>query len=56
MGLKGLVSLDKKTKIRQYKLIRPLLDQKKEDLEFIVKNVFNFYVKIHQIMMKNIKE
>ena len=43
-GLKGLVSLDKKNKINGKTLIRPLLDQKKEDLVFISKNVFNFYV------------
>ena len=43
-GLKGLVSLDKENKINGKTLIRPLLDQKKEDLVFISKNVFNFYV------------
>ena len=44
-GLKGLISLDKKNKIGNKNLLRPLLDQKKEDLAFISKNVFNFYVK-----------
>ncbi len=44
-GLKGLISLDKKNKIGNKNLLRPLLDQKKEDLVFVSKNVFNFYVK-----------
>ena len=44
-GLKGLISLDKKKKIKNVTLHRPLLDEKKNDLEFISKNVFNFYVK-----------
>ena len=43
-GLKGLISLDKKNKIGNKNLLRPLLDQRKEDLTFISKNVFNFYV------------
>ena len=43
-GLKGLISLDKKNKIGNKNLLRPLLDEKKEDLAFISKNVFNFYV------------
>jgi len=43
-GLKGLVSLDKKNKIGNKTLLRPLLDQKKKDLEFVSKKVFNFYV------------
>ena len=43
-GLKGLVSLDKKNKIEQIILQRPLLDFKKKDLIFLSKNVFNFYV------------
>ena len=44
-GLKGLISLSKKTKIQNVTILRPLLDQKKEDLVFICKKVFNFYVK-----------
>ena len=44
-GLKGLVSLDKKTKIGNINLLRPLLSQKKKDLIFLAKSVFNFYVK-----------
>ena len=44
-GLKGLISLNKKTLINKKNLFRPLLDQKKNDLTFLSKNVFNFYVK-----------
>ena len=43
-GLKGLVSLDKKSKIDNKILFRPLLHQKKENLKFLAKYVFNFYV------------
>jgi tRNA(Ile)-lysidine synthase len=43
-GLKGLISLDKKSNIDGKNLLRPLLDQKKEDLVYLSKNVFNFYV------------
>ena len=43
-GLKGLVSLDKKSKINNISLLRPLLDQKKEDLLFLSQKVFNFYL------------
>ena len=43
-GLKGLVSLDKKSKFGNINLHRPLLDEKKEDLEFLSKNVFKFYI------------
>ena len=43
-GLKGLISLNKKNKIQNKYLIRPLLDQKKDDLIFLSKHVFNFYV------------
>ena len=43
-GLKGLVSLDKKSVIEKKNLIRPLLFEKKENLIFISKHVFNFYV------------
>ena len=44
-GLKGLVSLDKKILIYDKYLLRPLLNQKKDDLIFISKHVFDFYVK-----------
>ncbi len=44
-GLKGLISLSKKTKLQNVTILRPLLDQKKEDLVFISKKVFDFYVK-----------
>ena len=43
-GLKGLVSFGKKSKFEEKNLLRPLLDQKKEDLMFISKYVFNFFV------------
>ena len=43
-GLKGLITLGLKNKIDNKNLIRPLIDQKKKDLEFISKYVFNFYV------------
>ena len=44
-GLKGLVSLDKKSTINKINLIRPLLNFDKEDLIFISKYIFNFFVK-----------
>ena len=44
-GLKGLISFDKETRINQIYLLRPLLNQKKNDLIFIAKHAFNFYVK-----------
>ena len=43
-GLKGLISLEKKTVISDKNLFRPLLDQNKEDLIFISKKVFGFYI------------
>ena len=43
-GLKGLVSLDKKVKSNNINLLRPLLDHGKDELIYISKNVFNFYV------------
>ena len=43
-GLKGLISFNKKVKIEDKNIFRPLLDQKKDDLVFISKFVFNFYV------------
>ena len=44
-GLKGLISLEKKTTIDEINLIRPLLDFEKKDLEFTSDYVFNFFVK-----------
>ena len=44
-GLRGLVSLEKKTTINGINLIRPLLDFEKKDLEFISNHIFNFFVK-----------
>ena len=43
-GLKGLISLDKKTKIKNKNILRPLIGQTKEDLIYISKKVFNFYI------------
>ena len=43
-GLKGLVSLDKVSKFKGKNILRPLLNLKKEDLIYISKKVFNFYV------------
>ncbi len=44
-GLKGLISLSKKTKLQNVTILRPLINQKKEDLVFISKKVYDFYVK-----------
>jgi len=44
-GLNGLVSLDIKNKIGNKNLLRPLLNENKENLMFLSKKVFNFYVK-----------
>ncbi len=43
-GLKGLISLDKEAEIGDKILLRPLLKHKKDDLIFISKHVFNYYV------------
>ena len=43
-GLKGLVSLGKKTQQDKIDIIRPLLDLSKNDLIYISKNIFGFYV------------
>ena len=43
-GLKGLVSLDKEIVINEKNLLRPLINEKKEDLKFLTKKVFNFYI------------
>tara|TARA_A100000164_G_scaffold107753_1_gene94950 strand:+ start:1172 stop:2221 length:1050 start_codon:yes stop_codon:yes gene_type:complete len=44
-GLKGLISLGKKTTIDNINILRPLLDISKSELEFISTNTFNFFVK-----------
>ena len=44
-GLKGLISLDKKTTLKKKNLLRPLLEFQKKDLIFLSNKVFNFYVK-----------
>ncbi len=43
-GLKGLISFGKKTKIGNITVLRPLINQKKEDLIVVSKKVFGFYV------------
>ncbi len=43
-GLKGLISLEKKTNINGINLLRPLLDIEKKKLENISKSVFKFFV------------
>jgi tRNA(Ile)-lysidine synthase len=43
-GLKGLVSLEKKTMVNKINLLRPLLHFDKKDLEFISNHVFNFFI------------
>tara|TARA_B100001109_G_C18810911_1_gene449662 strand:- start:114 stop:1124 length:1011 start_codon:yes stop_codon:yes gene_type:complete len=43
-GLKGLISLSKKSSIGNTNILRPLLDLKKKDLKFIAHYVFGFYV------------
>tara|TARA_B100001121_G_scaffold304696_1_gene320663 strand:- start:607 stop:1635 length:1029 start_codon:yes stop_codon:yes gene_type:complete len=43
-GLKGLISLDKISKSGDKFLLRPLLNQTKDDLIFVSKKVFNFYI------------
>jgi tRNA(Ile)-lysidine synthase len=44
-GLKGLVSLEKKTTIDEINLIRPLLEFEKKHLQYIAIQVFNFFIK-----------
>ena len=44
-GLKGLISLNKKNVINNIEILRPLLDLKKEDLIFVAKHVFDYYIK-----------
>ena len=44
-GLKGLVSLDEKTKINKINYIRPLLEFDKKQLEKITLKVFKIFVK-----------
>tara|TARA_Y100001936_G_scaffold234472_1_gene261610 strand:- start:454 stop:1482 length:1029 start_codon:yes stop_codon:yes gene_type:complete len=43
-GLNGLISLNTKSKVGNKNLLRPLLNQSKEDLVYISKKVFNFYI------------
>ena len=44
-GLKGLVSLDNRSKINGINIWRPLIEIEKKELEFISKKVFNFFVR-----------
>ena len=44
-GLKGLISLESKNRVSNINILRPLLYQKKEDLVFLSKKVFDFYIK-----------
>ena len=55
-GLKGLVSLEKKTNISSINLIRPLLDFEKKDLEFVSSYVLIFLLKILQMKILCFKE
>ena len=43
-GLKGLVSLDRISTVSDMVILRPLIEQKKEDLVYLSKKVFDFYV------------
>ena len=46
-GLKGLISLSKSTKNKNFniRILRPLLDLEKKDLIYTSKKVFNFFIK-----------
>ena len=44
-GLKGLISFDSEVKIKNKYILRPLINQKKGDLIYISKSVFNFHLK-----------
>ena len=44
-GLKGLISLDEKNRIGDKNILRPLITEKKENLIYVSKHVFNYYVK-----------
>lgn len=44
-GLKGLISFDREVKIKDKYILRPLINQKKMDLIYISKRVFNFHLK-----------
>jgi len=43
-GLNGMVSLDQKTNIQNFNLIRPLLNFSKQNLEYITKKIFKNFV------------
>jgi len=44
-GLRGLVSLGRKKSNGDINFLRPLIDEKKDNLEYISNKVFNFYVR-----------
>ena len=52
-GLKGLISLDKKTSINNKNLCRPLLDHKKNDLIFLSKKCSIFMLRIQRTKIVN---
>ena len=56
-GLNGLISFSKKTKYKDQKfnIIRPLLDVEKNDLIYIAKKVFNFFIKDPSNVNKDFK-
>jgi len=43
-GLNGLVSFDKETIFKKFKIYRPLIDFEKKDLIYIANKIFNFYI------------
>ena len=56
-GLNGLISFDKNTKYKDHNLniLRPLLDLEKDDLIYISKKIFNFFVKDPSNINENYK-
>ena len=55
-GLKGLISLSKKSKILNKNIHRPLLDQKKRIYSLLLIMFLIFTSLIHQMRMRNLKE
>ena len=56
-GLKGLISLDKKSEYKNnnIKILRPLLDIEKKDLVYLAKKVFNFFIEDPSNQNENFK-
>ena len=48
-GLKGLASLGKKTELFDIKLLRPLIDVEKKDLEKLALKVFKTFIEAKSI-------